>query len=204
MRASAIVFTGLLVLAAFAPLALGHPGERRDPERDGPRDDPRSNGTRAEKRMDAQHRPSRGDATDVRFSALGIDRENRTYELSGAGSLQCRSRENATTGVEQIHCRGRINATVVDENGTILKAGSIVVMLHAHQNETGEWKWNMLSLGHGKRAPMLLALRGANATETGSQLDLTDGKGGLIAKKSEPQQRLKLRISDAMVGIESA
>ncbi|HEX9816774.1 MAG TPA: hypothetical protein VGB18_07325, partial [Candidatus Thermoplasmatota archaeon] len=80
------------------------------------------------------------------------------------------------------------------------------VRLVAHQDETGDWNWRLISAMKTPRGLPKLFLHGDNVTLGDGSAHL-DGKGFALAKlvgEDDAVKRLRLRLSDADVYIAKA
>jgi len=200
-RVLTTALVGLLLVGMSLPLVMAKPGDetRERPDRADLRGEDRPMKNHTERPMLPKLRPS--ETFIVSISAQGLSQDNESYSISGEGRGIAKHRDDNGT-VKTIAGFAKLNASLADENGTIVKEGTIRVRFIAHQNETGDWKWHLVSAGHTPRGLPKLFLHGENVTASEGVADL-DGKGFAIVKVGEGDalQRLKLRL-DAQIHLQ--
>ena len=207
-RVLTVSIAALLLVGLTAPLVIAKPGDERRDERADRSAEMRSQHEPAgkgmlpgEKASERSHRVR--EAFIISVSAQGLSADNESYTIDGSGRGLAKSREVNET-VKAIHGFAKLNLTLKDANGSIVKEGTVRVHFHAHQNETGDWSWRLVSAGKTPRGLPKLFLHGENVTISGDQMDL-DGKGFALAKiqDGDETKRLRLRL-DADVHLAKA
>jgi hypothetical protein len=193
-RVLTVSIAALLLVGLTAPLVLAKPGDDRPGRRD---DEMRASHEPAakgmlpgEKASERSHRVR--DAFIISVSAQGLSADNESYSISGSGMGLAKSKMVNET-VKAIHGFAKVNITLKDANGSIVKEGAIRVHFHAHQNETGDWTWRLVSAGKTPKGLPKLFLHGENVTLSEGQADL-DGKGFALAKIQDGDETKRLRL----------
>lgn len=195
----------LLLVGLTAPLVMAKPTE----DRRGDRDDMRQSGERPMKGMRAsEHANNRShrqvDTFLITVSAQGISQDNHSYTITGEGTAIGKTRDKNDT-MKAFAGFAKLNVTLKDENGTVVKEGTIRVRLIAHQNETGDWHWRLVSAMKTPRGMPKIFLHGDNVTLGDGSASL-DGKGFAlvkVVKDDDTVKRLRLKL-DADIHIAKA
>ncbi len=195
----------LLLVGLTAPLVMAKPTD----DRPGDRDDRRQDGERPMKGMlPGEHQNSRSHRQVSTFlitvSAQGISQDNESYTITGEGTAIGKVRDRNDT-MKAFAGFAKLNVTLKDENGTVVKEGTIRVRLVAHQNETGAWHWRLVSAMKTPSGLPKIFLHGDNVTLGDGSASL-DGKGFALVKvvgEDDTVKRLRLRL-DADVHIAKA
>lgn len=194
----------ILLIGLTAPLVLAKPSD----DHPAPRDDARASHAAAEKGMlPGERAPERShraaDTYIISISANGLTKDNESYSIVGEGRGLAKARESNET-VQAIHGFARLNVTLKDADGAVVKDGVIRVRFVAHQNETGDWHWRLLSVMKTPVGLPKIFLHGMNGTVSDGVADL-EGKGFALVKIREDDavKRLRIRL-DADVHIARA
>ncbi|HLE47497.1 MAG TPA: hypothetical protein VI818_04300 [Candidatus Thermoplasmatota archaeon] len=191
MKALTFGIATLLLVGLTIPVAMAHPDDRpalREARKaDG--------GLPAEKRRDA----NRTNFT-IAITATGVDRDNQTYTLEATGRGIGKSREGDNQS--GFHGFAKLHVRVLDANGSLVKEGDIRVVVVAHQDEDGEWKWRIVSFLRTPRGMPKLVLRGENGTIENGVGDL-EGQGFATFKPLDADKRIRVKL-DATVHVEKA
>lgn len=131
----------------------------------------------------------------VSLNGTATDRENRTFqfELRGEGKAQARNHEGNVTDL-----RGRLllDVRLLDENGTVVKNGTLRARFHAHLTDEG-WKWKIEAVGKKPRDLPRLGIRGeASPTDAAGVWDLS-GKGKAVTRLPDEDHRTVLSLKVA-------
>lgn len=195
----------LLMVGLTAPLVLAKPTDERPGARDDMRQDherPMKGMIASEKAANRSHRHV--DTFLITVSAQGISQDNESYTITGEGSAIGKVRDKNDT-MKAFAGFAKLNVTLQDANGSVLREGTIRVRLVAHQNETGDWHWRLVSAMKTPSGLPKLFLRGDNVTLGDGSASL-DGAGFALVKvvgEDDAVKRLRLKL-DANVSIAKA
>lgn len=140
---------------------------------------------------------------NISLEANGTDRDNQSWTVEATGvGLGAKRIDNETGNVTGFLAFAILNATLLDENGTIANQGDIRIRIHGHVNETGEWKWHLVSLGKTPAGLPKLFVRGDSVDIEDGAAQL-EGKGLALVSKVDDKRLLFLRLGSASVSIES-
>lgn len=174
----------VFLAATLVPPALAdsdRPGDASNrPDRDRPHKD----------RPDKDRRPDH--AFSLQMNGTGVGRDNATYriELSGAGELRAKHRDDNLTGFKGA---ALVTYRIYDADGALLKTGDGRLKIRAHVNDEGEWKWKASSFKVRHDRPIF----GAHGTASLADGVLTlDGVGHFVFKKDGDRKATPVKLTD--------
>jgi hypothetical protein len=206
----------LFVLGLTAPVVLADRDDDRRAERDERRDERQEKFEERREKMEKarekmKDRGHRERATFlITINAQGIDQDNATWTILGEGTAIAKSKMVAADDEEEeaaqassdaaelkaIHGFAKLNVSLKNSTGAIVKEGVIKVRFIAHQNETGDWSWKMVSVSKTPRGLPKIFLRGDNVT-LGDGVAALEGQGFALVKAQKDDdsfKHLRLRL----------
>lgn len=197
IQAATLGIVGLLLAGLAAPVVVAE-SDTESPE---PRERPSSADARGPRELPAfakarvalaiHERAERHDFA-IRLNASGVDQHNASWQILAEGVGLARAKTDNGT-LDGFRGFARLRAELLDENGTVVRQGTIHVRLAAMQNETGDWKWRLVSVGRTPDGTPRLFLHGDRVSVENGTVDL-GGSGFAIVKADEDSRPLVLRL----------